>query len=1098
MLTRFSVNRPYTVFVSIIIIIILGLISYANMGLDFLPNINLPYAMVVTSYPGASPDLVESLVTVSLEQAMLTIKNISQIQSVSFENISYIILKFNEGTNMDSALIEMRECLDLATGYLPKEAGSPKIIKINPDMMPVLVASLSIADKDLSEASGLIKQKILPDLQSLEGVANISVTGLVEDYINVVISRDKLDSFNSDLAKFYRQEAEKEIREAASEQIISQIDKGIQDKVDSLAAFGIRPEASMEMVQANRDRLIHQAKDQIDEIVEKELAKLDIPKLDISQDLVQNLIMSQNLSLPAGAVDSQEGILYPVRVGDKIKGIEELESMVVVDIPGYKSARLGDLANIYKNDNRDQIYSRVNGKPALILSVLKQPDYSTTDLTNDFLKKVEDLSEQYPGLSFEYLVNQGNYVNMMIDTVLDNLLIGSLLAVLVLISFLRHFKPTLILAASIAISLVTSFVLMYFSGVTLNVISMGGLALGVGMLVDNSIVVIENIYRMIAQGMSRKKAALQASKEVAGPILSSTLTTIIVFLPLLFIKGLTRQIFTDMALTISFSLAASLLTALSLVPAISAKYLKETQIKKKSFSLKLTSSYLRLLEKSLGYKKLTIGLCLLLFVLSIVAGLKSGRTLLPQVESESISLEVTMPDSYSYEDSFKALDRLYEDLTLVDGLSTIGVVYKADELDLALDISNMLNTSDASIDILLDKNSKRSSIDIYDDIARLADTSDLDIKITDTNQEIDSISGGKVVVNLFGEDKKELSNAALVVERIIRDVEGTRNVENGLDKLNGELKISIDKDKAIAKGLTSYQVFSAVNQALGENTPITLIGEGATYYKLLVSDDRQDFIMEDGLASLECLSQDGDRVRIDDIASVEKSQGYSSLRRLDQKRYVSVSAGLKAGYRAGDVNTIIEKKLKEHSFSKGIKWQIGGEQEMIKKTYRDLLVMLVLAIIFIYLVMVAQFQSLLSPFIIMFTIPLAFTGGLLALYLARMPISAVALIGLVLLVGVVVNNGIVFVDYANMKRKQGYSKKEAILYAAKNRIRPILMTALTTIFALITMVFDNSTGGEMMRPMAVVAIGGLVYSTALTLFFIPALYMLGEKVKGKR
>ncbi|HZK34323.1 MAG TPA: efflux RND transporter permease subunit, partial [Bacillota bacterium] len=1065
------------------------------MSLNLLPNINLPYAVIITTYPGAAPEAVESVVTDTLEQAMATINNIKEIQSVSSDNMSYIMLEFNEDTNMDSSIIEIRECLDIVGSYLPDEVGTPMIMKVNPDMMPVLVASAYIEGKGDRETAKYIEEKIVPALKSIEGAAAISATGLVENYVNVMITDDNIDSLNERLVNHFTKRAEAQIRVAARAEIVGQIDKGIEDQIESLSAFGMRREVSEEMFEGARDELMAGIDDQVERIVAEELEKIEIPRVDISQDLLEQVLSAQNFSMPAGSIPSQNGAAYLVRVGDRIQGLEELRSMVVLDIPEYGQVTLGDLAKIYKSDNTDHIYSRVNDNYAVMLTMQKQPGYSTTDVTNDFVARAEALTKEHEGLSFEYLINQGDYVNMMIDTVLSNLLFGAGLAVLILMVFLRRIKPTFIVAASIATSVITAFVLMYFSGVTLNVISMGGLALGVGMLVDNSIVVIENIYRMMSEGMSARGAALKGAREVAGPIFSSTLTTIIVFLPIVFIRGLTRQIFTDMALTIGFSLTASLLTALTLVPAASAAYLKNKDITNKTFSPRLSSAYARVLNKSLKYKGITITLCVVLFALSILAALNSGRVLLPYMDSESITMQVRMPQSYNRDDSFNVLDKLYQDLSAIEDIDTIGIMCADDSRDEALGLVNMMAGSDATLNILLDGKDRRPIAEIKEDIRAVASKSQLDVKISDTNQDINSISGGKVVINIFGEDTASLKKAALEAEQIVKAIEGTTEVDNGLGRISEELRITVDKARAIGSGVTVAQVFTAINQAISAQSPITSIEEEDGNYSLLVTDNREQEIREDTLATIEVVNTSGSRVKVEDLTQIHKAEGFSSIQRLGRQRYISVRASLKPGYSSGIVNKNIEGKFKSHRFSSDIHWAMAGEQAMIKKTYTDLLKMLILAIIFIYLVMVAQFQSLLSPLIVMFTIPLGFTGGFLALYLAGMPISAVALIGLVLLIGIVVNNGIVFIDYANIQMNKGLGKKEALLHAAKNRIRPILMTALTTIFALITMVFDTTMGGELMRPMAVVTIGGLTYSAILTLFLVPALYMVLKKEK---
>ncbi|HPT79256.1 MAG TPA: efflux RND transporter permease subunit [Candidatus Atribacteria bacterium] len=1093
MLSKLSINKPYTVVVVIIMVMILGIISYTNMSLDLLPSINLPYAVVITACPGASPEAVELTVTSVLEQALASTSNVKQLKSISSEHLSYIILEFDTDTNMDSAIVEMRENLDLVAAYLPEGTGTPVIMKLNPDMLPIMTASVSLEGKTDAEAARFINDKIIPELKSIEGVASVSATGLIENYINVTITESKVNSLNNRLKGHYLKRAEEEIRVAARTEIIRQIDEGIEAQVSRLASLGIKRSAAEELLRATRQDLLDGVEARVDEIVQSRLEEIEVPDLDITAEMLGKILMAQNLSLPAGSAVSENGSSLVVRVGDAFKNLDELRSMVIMDIPDFGKVRLEDIAEIIATDNTSRIYSRVNDQYAIMLSIQKQPGYSTTDVTNRISRKVLELSRTYKGFVFESLMDQGDYVNMMIDTVLDNLLYGSLLAIVVLLVFLRRIRPTFIVAASILISVVTTFVLMYFSGITLNVISMGGLALGIGMLVDNSIVVIENIYKMISEGKPVKEAALLGAKEVAGPIISSTLTTVVVFLPIAFVRGITRQIFTDMALTIAFSLSASLLTSLTLVPAASSFSLGKELAAGMDFSRRLAAVYKRLLNKALTCKYATIALCAVLFALSILAALDFDRVLFPDMDTGAIELRITMPGHYSRAEAFAALDDFYGALSSNEEIKTIGIMYTGDSSDAALGMMNLITGSTATVNLLLADKRQRTASEIADEIRSLAEGYDFKVDISDINQYVNMLSGGEVVINVFGMDTDDLRQAAMDVTDIISSIEGTADVDNGLGKTNRELRITVDKAAAMAEGVTIFQVFNAVNKALAEVTAITKLKDGDTVYQITIHDARTPRITERSLSDIIAVSADGKNVRIGDIARIDRAEGFSSIHRSDQERYVSVSASLKPGYSIGKVSKILEDRLNAHDFPAGIRWEAAGEQEMLNDTYKDLYVILVLAIVFIYLVMVAQFQSLLSPFIILFTIPLAFTGGFLALYLTRLPLSIVALIGLVLLVGVVVNNGILFVDCANQLMAQGMGKKEALLRTAEVRLRPILMTALTTIFALLTMVFDRSRGSEILRPMAVTTIGGLVYATALTLFLIPAFYMVFVK-----
>jgi len=717
-------------------------------------------------------------------------------------------------------------------------------------------------------------------------------------------------------------------------------------------------------------------------------------------------------------------------------------------------------------------------------------------VSHTIASRLDSLETEFSGVSFNVLMSQGDYVDLMINSIMKNLLLGGILAIIILFVFLRKIKPTLIVGASIIISVITAFVLMYFSGITLNMISMGGLALGVGMLVDNSIVVIENIYRMMAEGKSAREAAIEGAKEVTGAITASTLTTIVVFLPIVFTEGITRQLFTDMALTIAFSLLASLLVALTLVPAASASVLSRKFEVKRTIFDKIAEAYSRTLEKSLRHRWITISLAVVLLAASVVSVYFNGAELFPAMESNSLTISVEFPDGYTKEDIYSSLDELYETLDTIEGIDTVGIMY-LDSSSTSV-MSAMMSGGGTSVYALLDEEAEASASKIIEEIRTKTEGFDFEVTASNSNMDISMLSGGAVVVNIYGSDLDSLRQTAKEVSDIVGSVEGTTEVDDGLGKTGNELRVTVDKTKAISKGLTVAQVFMAVNEAITPESSVTTITDGEIDYSVIVKDSRGGTVGAEDIEDIEVTGSTGETVRLGDIAEVINAESFASITRINQERTVSVTASLKDGYLSGDVNSDIEEQLESYTAPAGCRVKLAGENEMINQTFGDLILMILLAIVFIYLIMVAQFQSLLSPFIIMFTIPLAFTGGFLALFLTGTPISVVSLIGFVVLVGIVVNNGIVFVDYANQQRKAGLSKTEALVLTGRNRIRPILMTALTTILALATMALDTASGSEMMRPMAITTIGGLVYATFLTLFLIPALYSLMTRDKRKK
>lgn len=1159
MFSKFSVKKPFTILVAVIIILVLGVVSYTNMAVDLIPSFNLPYAVISTTYIGASPEEVEQKITNTLEQSMASINNISEVSSVSSENVSMVILKFNDETNMDTAMIEMREKLDMIESYLPEEAGTPMIMKLNPNMMPIMSVAVSVEGMGAEEASQYINDKVIPEIESVNGVASVSASGLISNMVDVTLSKEKIDALNADIKKHYKSEAEKQIRSKAREEIIKQIDIQLETqrqtalnqkltaemadqalaepKKQALAAVEQKfaeqkqamlaqgmpeamadqalaqpkklaleqvnaefdkqkqnlmqqnvPESAVnEQIEAVRKQLYANVDAQVDSLVKTQLAQMTVPEITITTDMISGILSGENFSMPAGTVDSGDGISYPVRVGDKIASVEDLQNLTLMEIPNYKSLKLADVADVTSYNDASTMYSRVNGNHAVILSLQKQPDISTAEVAHNVTARMDEVHGLNQTVRFDVLMDQGEYVDLMIGTIVSNLLWGALFAVLILFIFLRRIKPTLIVGVSIVISVIGAFVLMYFSGITLNMISMSGLALGVGMLVDNSIVVIENIFRYRRDGMPAGEAAIKGAKEVSSAIISSTLTTVIVFVPIVFIQGITRQLFTDLALTITYSLLASLAVALTVVPAACSTMMKKPVVFKRNFTDKLADFYGRVLEKSLRHNWISIVTCVVLLFVSVVAAFSSGTELFPSMDSGNITVSVSMPDDYNKDDTFKALDEISGTLLGVQDVDTVGMLHAGTS---GGGMMSMMGGGGTTIYVQLKEERTRSTDAVVQDIRDKTTGKPYEVTASGSNSDISMLSGGQIVYNIYGRDLDDLRQAALDVSGIISGVEGTTEVDNGLGKASEEIRITVDKDKAIAKGLTVAQVYMAVSKEIASEKSASTLTENSLSYEIYVKDSREEPMTAEKLAEIQVENASKEKVRLGDIADIGKAEGFTSIQHDGQERYASVTASLKDGYLVGDVNTQIQEKIDAAVLPEGCRVEAGGESESMASTFKDLFLMLALAILFIYLVMVAQFQSLLSPFIVMFTIPLAFTGAFLGLFVARMPISVVSLIGFVLLVGIVVNNGIVFVDYANQQRAKGMGMMEALVLTGRHRLRPILMTALTTIIALSVTVIDTSAGGELMRPMAVTTIGGLLYSTLLTLFLVPSLYKL--------
>jgi multidrug efflux pump subunit AcrB len=1042
--SNFSVKRPFTVVVAVVIIAILGAVSFRNMSTDLLPSINLPYTVISTTYVGASPEEVEMMVTRPIEQAMASISNIKSVRSVSRENMSIVILEFTAATNMDSAVIEMRESLDLITSFMPSEIGSPIILKLNPDMMPVMVLSAAVKDTKISESSQYISNNVIPQLESVAGVASVSASGLVDNEIHIIIRDEKLEEVNERIQ---------------SAMFAAMTMPGLPSAGQGVPGQG--PGAQM-------------------------------PEINITKDMVSGILKGQNFSMPAGYI-TEDGIDYLVRTGDKIKDIDELKNLPVMalPVPGMEPIVLEEVAEIIMMDNSADKYTKVNGNDAVILTIQKQTEFSTADVAKDIRARINSITDKDASIQLISLMDQGEYIDIVVNSITSNLIYGGILAILILLIFLRDLRPTLIVGFAIPVSLVTAFVMMYFSSITLNVISMGGLALGVGMLVDNSIVVIENIYRMRHEGKSAKEAAVEGARQVSGAITASTLTTVSVFVPILFTQGMTRQIFSDMGLTITYSLVASLIIALTLVPMMASNMMIKNITREHRRLDRVKDIYVKIINFSLNRKWLVIVITIALLAVSITGAFSFGTEFFPASDTGQLQITVTMPKGTVFTDTVAMADKVVEIIQTIEEVETVGATVSGGMFGMRGfgGSGGRTNSDSVSIYVLLNESKTKATGEIAQLIRDKTDDLNCEINVSDSSMDMTSMGGGSISIDIRGREFDTLESIAKDIAAIVAGVEGTVEVSDGLDKLSPEVRVVVDKEKSIANGLTVAQVYMEVTKLLKDESAATTLNLGAHVYDIIVQDEESTIdLTKDGLSELTITTPQDTEVALKDIASIEEASGFSRISRKNQQRFLTVSAELADGYNVGKVSTEINNILADYKVPEGYFIDTGGTSQMIRESFRDLYLMLILAVVFIYLIMVAQFQSLLSPFIVMFTIPLAFTGGFLGLMVSRKPVSVVAFVGLIVLSGVVVNNGIVFIDYINILRASGKSKREAIIEAGTTRLRPIIMTALTTIIALSTMSFGVGMGTEMMQPMAITAIGGLIYSTLLTLVIIPVLY----------
>ena len=1331
MISKFSVKKPMTIFVAVIMVIVLGVVAFTRMTPDLLPNMDLPYAMVLTTYAGQTPETVEKEVTKPLEQSLAIVDGVKQLTSQSAENYSLLIIEFNDGTDMNTATVDMRTSIDAVADAWSDTIGTPYLIKLNPNMLPVAMTAVDYEGKDRGEISSFVSDELINKLEGVDGVASVSKKGLLTERENIVLSQKKLDKLNKKItaaldSKFA--DAEDKIKEARSELdknvaaaedgagvISSSLDEisnqqaqlgeqladaqtqaddgktkllsakmelldqkaslaqtkqvlelssnalltikagyndllktkaGLSDRIDALTKlndryisaleellssettperrqelnaelekidrelepYGIKKEglaaaiaaANAALAQADSsigelnqklrdlgtdfdsiDNTINSLSEQIAQInsgieqIDAAISGLDDQTLTVSQalatisqqqsnadfqmssavaaltakqtevtaaaaqldaaqkeldssleqiseqkktaadaadmdgkvtlDNVSGILMAQSFSMPAGYVSDDNGGRYLVRVGDEVRSEQALSDLVLFDtkIDSVGVVRLSDVADVFISDNSDEIYAKIDGNDGVILSFSKQSNIATSTVCNNLNAEMRELEEKYDGLKFRNLYSQGDYIAVIIGSVLQNLLMGAVLAIIILFLFLRDIKPTVIVACSIPVSVIFAIVMMYFSGISLNMISLSGLAIGVGMLVDNSVVVIENIYRLRSKGISAPAAAVNGARQVAGAIAASTLTTICVFVPIVFVQGLTRQLFVDMALTIGYSLIASLIIALTLVPAMSQRMLRKIRDTKQGEG-RILRTYERSLRFVLRHKAVSIIVVIALLFGSGLAVFSRGFSFMPEMSGTEVSVSVTLSDNATFDETVEAAEKVNEAMLKYDEFETVGVTVGGSMSLMGMSFGG--SSGDAgSITAygVLKSDATKKGAEISKKLEEELDGIG-EITMGGSTTSMSSMLGdGSVQLRLIGDDLPKMQEAAKDIAANMEELDSVSEADSGMGATSPEIKVTVDRAKAAAKGLTVAQVFQQVAAAVSEEkTSVTLRGEDGKNIDVVIVKDDSNKTTSDTVGSIDLTYTDSEgkekKTSLSSVADIDEAETLDMIRRTDQKRNLIISGTVADGYSLTAATNDVRSMMDSYDLPAGCTVEYDGSDKMTMEAMQQLSLMLLLGVVMIYLIMVAQFQSLKSPFIIMFTIPLAFTGGFLGLLVTGFDVSVISMIGFVTLCGIIVNNGIVLVDYINVLRLGGKERVEAIVEAGKTRMRPIFITALTTVLGLSVMALGIGTGAEMMQPLAIVCIGGLLYATFMTLFVIPLIYDAFNKRKMKR
>lgn len=998
MLPRFSVKRPVTITMLILIIIVLGIVSFSRLKVDLMPKIEVPVAIVQTVYPNAGPEEIENMISKPIEDVLETVENIDAISSISSENSSIAIVEFKYGTDMNQATIQMREKIDLIKGSLPEDSEEPIVLKMDLTSMPVLQIAVS-GEGDLYTTQKIAEDVIQPRLERIEGTASANVDGGLEREIEIILREDAIKGYN------------------------------------------------------------------------------------ITPSYLTQILKAENLNYPGGNV-LKGGNELTVRTVGEFKSVEEIKNLSV-PLPKGGTVRLRDIAEINVANKEQSSISRLNGSNVVQLSVMKQTDGNTVNVSKLVNEELDKIRKEYPQLNIVVILDQAEYINLSVENLIKSGVEGALLAVVILYVFLRSVKNTLIIAISMPISVIATFVVLYFMNITLNMLSIGGLALGMGMLVDNAIVILENIYRHRSLGKDMITAAIDGTNEVSMAVTTSTCTSIVVFLPLIFAGGLVSMMFKDFTATVIVSQIVPLLVGLTLVPMLSSRMIAVrhfgTEEEQEKNQGKIIRTYKKFLKWGLNHRFIVVASCVLLFVASIVMISNNGAELFPEMDEGVVTVNVTMPEGTDVKDVNEALDEIRELAGQVPGVEHVLTSAGSGQL-----LSTGSNTGTAYITLTdLDKREK-SSKEIGEEIRKI--TGDIPgIQLTVSTSSLSMLSSD-ISLNIAGPDIETLRNIGNDVKGIMDGIEGTSDVEVSMKDGVDQIQIIVDRGIASQYGLTSAQIGSEVRTAV--------TGSDISTYK--VDGDELDIVLKgdsvykDSISHLETLpipTSLGSTVPLSEIADIQVLKGPVSIMRENQERIVTVSANT-FGRDTKSVSDEIVRKLDEYHMPEGYTYYFEGVTKQMEEAFSDLFLVMIVAIILIYMIIAAQLESYIQPLIIMFAIPLALTGSFIALYVTGIPLNIVGMIGIIVLIGIVVNNSIVLVDYTNTRRAMGEDFYTAVMKAGPIRIRPIMMTALSTVIGLIPLSLGMGEGAELTQQLGIVIIGGMMFSTVLTLVVVPVVYSL--------
>lgn len=1038
----FSTRRPVSIFIFAVAAVVFGLVAFRKLATDLLPDITYPSLSVQTDYEGAAPVEVESLITRPVENAVGVVNNVVRVISSSRPDVSEVTLEFAWGTNMDLAALDVRERLDVL--QLPADAERPLLLRYDPSLDPILRLGAS-GQADLIRLRLLAEEQVKRALERIEGVAAVVVSGGLEEEIHV------------------------------------------------------------------------------------ELDERRIASLGLTAELVLQRLQQENVNLTGGRL--REGQTeYLVRTVNEFLRPEDLREIVVDSTQGAL-IRVSDVALVSRGHKEREIITRINGRESVEIAVFKEGGTNTVTVSDSVRADLDDLIERLqqldPSLELTVITDQAGYIRQSVSEVLSTALYGGLLAILVLFLFLRSWKTTVIIGIAIPISVVATFFLMFVSNISLNIMSLGGLTLGIGLLVDNSIVVLESIQRRRDQGLGDLEAAQDGASRVARAVVASTLTTVCVFVPIVFVEGIAGQLFGDQAMTVTYSLVISLLVALTIIPMLASRRFDpgEATGRERGTTLRATvgaarlfgklarligalvaaltavplrvfhagfdalaAAYRRTLTWVLDHRVVTLMVAVALLAASLLLVPLLGTELVPELVQGEFYVNTQLPPGTHLDLNQRRMAQLETFAAGMEGVETVYAIVGTSNEQGGVAGEKRENIGQLTLTLTPPRSREREQ-------ARMAELR----TALDSQEELEYRFGRPsyfsfrtpIEVEIRGYNLKLLERLASQLTERMASIDGLADIKSSTEGGNPELLIRFNRERLAALGLTLDQVAGVVrSKVLGtvatdiqrEDRSIDIRLRAQEEFRDSVADLRQLTVFQSGKTSIALAA----------VADVVETEGPAEIRRSEGDRVAVITANL-VGRDLGSVSEDIIAALNELSLPSGYDWRVGGQRQEMETSFQSMRMAILLAVFMVYLVLASQFESLIHPFVILFSVPFALIGTLVTLWLADVTISIVVLIGVILLAGIVVNNAIILVDYTNQLRRGGMSKRDALEKAGRVRLRPILMTTLTTVLGLLPMAIGFGEGSELRSPMALTVIGGLITSTALTLLIIPAVYSLVDR-----